>query len=631
MDSGWGSRFTTGALGAVLGIVGTMGGAATSGTSSGGPLPSAGLRPFASCEALRQWYVDRTISQVGAYGWGGRVYPMFRTAAPATGAVVDGESSTADSGVSSGTTGTNVQEAGVDEPDVAKTDGRIVVHLEQNRQIVVTDVTGVQPRELSSWRLPRMQYADDLLLVAGHVLVSGQGGGYGIPQESGRVMPGGFRQARTDLYDVDVTDPSHPTLVAHSSWSGTRLSMRQYGDTVRLVTSAGLPDLPFVQPRGGRLDEKQATARNRQVVRDSTIEDWLPSYAAQGRTTRALDCSQVFHPATADSATPGGTDTVGVYTMHPGDLATTSAVAVTGAGGDVYSSADRLYVWSSAWGGEPGWGGVEERALPRPMTTPRTTVHAFALDGDTTRYLASGTFAGTVRDRWSFDAHDGHLRVAVGWPHDNGILVLDEQGDRLAVVGQLRGLGRGEAVQSVRWFDDLAVLVTFRQMDPLYTVDVSDPTHPRALGALHLPGFSSYLHPIGGDHLLGLGTAATSRGESLGAKAAVFDIADPGNARELDSTGFGRDTWLAAADDPHAFTWVPTGEDSGTAITSLTRAGAMDERTTTTALDISSDGRISRRELPLVGGWQQRALPLGDGRVALVGDRVALVDVAPAG
>src|SRR4029079_11743868 len=161
--------------------------------------------------------------------------------------------------------------------------------------------------------------------------------------------------------------------------------------------------------------------------------------------------------------------------------------------------------WPDSSGADSGWGGV------RPTTAVRTQLHAFALEGDRTRYVASGVLNGSIRDRWSLDEHEGHLRVAVSWPSrtgvpgDNGIVVLDEQDGKLRQVGALRGLGVDEQIQSVRWFDDLAVLVTFRQMAPLYTVDLSEPARPRELGALKIPGFSAYLHPVGHDQLLGLG------------------------------------------------------------------------------------------------------------------------------
>ncbi len=220
-------------------------------------------------------------------------------------------------------------------------------------------------------------------------------------------------------------------------------------------------------------------------------------------------------------------------------------MAVTGAGSEVYSSADRLYVTSTDWPRGPialddNLDSTTSSDVVEPALKPRTNIHAFALEGDSTRYVASGVVDGTIRDRWSLDEHDGHLRVALAWrdrgfqTSENGVVVLDERNGRLEQVGELRGLGVGEEIQSVRWFDDLAVVVTFRQMDPLYTIDLSDPTQPRRLGALKIPGFSAYLHPIGGDRLLGLGSDATSDGQNLGAQAAVFDIGDATRARQVE-------------------------------------------------------------------------------------------------
>ncbi|MEO7351193.1 MAG: beta-propeller domain-containing protein, partial [Marmoricola sp.] len=250
------------------------------------------------------------------------------------------------------------------------------------------------------------------------------------------------------------------------------------------------------------------------------------------------------------------------------------------------------------------------------------------LDGGTTRYLASGSIDGTIRDRWSLDEYDGHLRVAVSWPdragstRENGVVVLDEHDGRLEQVGELRGLGRDEEIQSVRWFDDLAVLVTFRQMDPLYTIDLADPTHPRKLGELKIPGFSSYLHPIGGDRLLGLGTDATVKGRSLGAQAGVFDIGDSTHPRQLGKVTFGEESRLGASDDPHAFTWLP---GSNAAITSLESWSSEDSRLV--LLRVSTSGAVTTERLPSPGGWQPRALPLDGGRVALVGSHVRIVDL----
>ena len=600
---------------------------------------AAGLTPFDSCAELQSWYVDHTIDQVGPYGWGGRRWTTMRGSA---GAMEDSSSSaeapSASSGtgeaVANGSTGTNTQEAGVDEPDVAKTNGRIVVRLVENRRVVITDVRGESARELADLALPSDGYATGLLLVGDHVLVAGDHGGVEPMLEQKRgdltIAP---TPAGTELYDVDVSDPANPRLDSRTSWSGRQLSLRQYDDTVRLVTSTALPLLPFVQP-GAEMSADEAEQRNREIVRESTVQDWAPG----------LDCADVFHPRTWS-----GSETVSVATFRPGAVDAATQVAVTGAGSEVYSSADRLYVTATDWGGQV----VLDRPMASPETSPessefrpmpptRTHIHAFALEGSSTRYLASGDIGGTIKDRWSLDERDGHLRVAVAWPdrggaaRENGIVVLDERGDRLETVGELRGLGVEEQVESVRWFDDLAVIVTFRQTDPLYTIDLTDPTSPRRLGELKIPGFSAYLHPIGDDQLLGLGTDATTDGLTLGAQAAVFDIRDRSTARQVDKVTFG-DSSLGASEDPHAFTWLPAAD---AAITTLQSSG-MEPGTepgmepnvepsdgpAMVLLRVSPSGELSTEALPSPGGWEQRALPLAGGRVALTGSTVTIVDV----
>jgi uncharacterized secreted protein with C-terminal beta-propeller domain len=570
------------------------------------PARADGLVRFADCDALRTWYVDHTIHEVGPYGWGGQVVPMM--AEDMARSPEASTAGTADTAVSNGATGTNTQEADVDEPDVAKTNGRIVVRVQDGRRLVVTDVTGTEPRELADWQLPVTAYADSLLLVGDHVLLAA-----GANRPMGREGYFPLAASSTDVYDVDISDPAHPTLADQHTWSGQQLSMREYGDTVRLVTTIGLPQLRFVQPRPG-FSAGQAERRNKEIVRASRVEDWAPGLA----------CDEIYHPQTWS-----GPDTVAVWTFRPGTPATTSKVAVTGAGSEVYSSTDRLYVTSTDWRSRPMMLERPDSTVSSdrfgPLEPPRTHIHSFALDGDSTRYVASGTVNGTIRDRWSLDEHDGHLRVAVSWldrglaSRDNGIAVLDEHGSQLVQVGALHGLGVGEQIQSVRWFDDLAVLVTFRQTDPLYTVDVSDPTSPRELGELKIPGFSSYLHPIGDDRLLGLGTDATETGQQRGAQAAVFDIADTAHARQVGKLTFGTNSWLEAADDPHAFTWLPAAQ---AAITSV-QDGA---HSSMVLLRVLPDGSLSTRELGSVGGWGSRALPLPDGRVALVGHQVRIVD-----
>jgi uncharacterized secreted protein with C-terminal beta-propeller domain len=192
------------------------------------------------------------------------------------------------------------------------------------------------------------------------------------------------------------------------------------------------------------------------------------------------------------------------------------------------------------------------------------------------------------------------------------------------VVGSVDGLGRNEEIQSVRWFDDLAVLVTFRQTDPLYTVDLSAPRSPQVLGALKIRGFSSYLHPVGGDLVLGLGQDATRGGSTLGGQAATFDLSDLRSVTRLDTYGFGQETGVGAQ-DPRTFTYLP---EERLALTTVEDWGRG--RTRLLALQVGQDGSLTAARTWRLDRWsgpQVRTLPLGDGRVAIVDRDVRLANL----
>ena len=200
----------------------------------------------------------------------------------------------------------------------------------------------------------------------------------------------------------------------------------------------------------------------------------------------------------------------------------------------MYASSERLYVANRRWIDRNDFGAEDARGVT-------THIHRFDVSGsDGPAYEASGSVDGFLLNQFAMSEHEGYLRVAStdtpvwGWWRQDGtsvsrVDVLQRDGAELRLVGSVGGLGQGERIYAVRFIGDIGYVVTFRQIDPLYTVDLSDPSDPRVVGELKIPGYSAYLHPIGKNVLLGVGQDADELGRVLGTQVSVFDVSDLAN------------------------------------------------------------------------------------------------------
>jgi hypothetical protein len=591
---------------------------------------SAGLTFFDDCERLAEWYRAAALDQVTAYGLGGGHYGSLVTAAGAEEATVrDAAPGAPTDAVANGATGTNLQEAGVDEPDIAKTDGSRTYAV-AGRSLVVTDVTGPEPVELGRLELPARLRGAELLLVGDRVVLFSSGMGFwggGARVTVDHIYPAGA--ATTVMAVVDVGDPASMRLRAERQVDGGMIAAREHDGTVRLVVGSQ-PALPLVYPgprwdlpRPGRrevgvLTPREALAENRRIISEADAQAFLPQQRVDGSGREPLlDCSEVTHPDDAS-----GLGTISVLTFQPATPGTLAATGVSASGEQVYASTDRLYV--ATFSG--GWWSWQDGGKSSAHTT--TDVHAFDVTGRGTTYVASGAVPGYAPDRWSFSEHEGLLRVAATeqkrWRDvQSTVTVLAENGNRLEPVGSVGGMGPGEQIQSVRWFGDLAIVVTFEQTDPLYTVDLSDPTRPTVIGELKIPGFSAYLHPLGDDLLLGVGQDATSSGETTGSQASSFDLSDLAEPRRITALDLGRHTYSSVEDDARAFTYLPEQRLALVPVASWRTPGRLK------VVRVGEDGSLTvGGSLEVRDAYGLRALPLEDGRVAVIaGGRVSeLVD-----
>jgi uncharacterized secreted protein with C-terminal beta-propeller domain len=510
------------------------------------------LVAFRSCAELLAYAKARAAPFVSPYGVG---QPVGAKAPP--GVAVPAAGSTPQQGVDY--SGTNVQEAGVDEPDIVKTNGRTVFAVEGGR-LEAVGVGGGRPKLLDTLNLGT-GWSNELLLSGQHLLVLSRGGFWIQPLPAGpatMVLP---QPSSSTLTEVDVSDPAALKVVRKLRLDGAYVDARMVGSTVRVVSSSPMPiALPYARPSGGSPAALAAAqAKNRAVVASSRVAAWLPGYRLGKRAARPLvSCRHVRRPPTFSGL---GLLTVTTIDLAKG-LAPVDSTAVMTDARIVYASRRSLYLATEQWSARP---------LPAaPTLAPvgaTTQIHRFAIsDPEKTTYLGSGSVPGYLLSQWSLSELDGVLRVVStrtpawwgpGSASQSQVTTLRLKSGNLVQVGRLDGLGRGDRVYAVRMIGDTAYVVTFKQVDPLYTIDLRDPARPRLLGELDLPGYSSYLHPISGKLLLGIGQSVDRHAnEPAGTQVSLFDVSNPKRPTRLQHTTLGQG-WSSAESDHHAFLYWP--------------------------------------------------------------------------
>lgn len=630
---------------------------------------SIGLHAFAGCDPLLDYFhaeAIATLEQYALLGGGGDDIDIAIGGAPQESPTLDrGDAAGGEDADGPAFSNTNVQEPGIDEPDVVKTDGRHLYSV-RNGYLLIHDAADL--RELSRTALPGQ--GGSLLVEGDRALVLGEI--WGAPVEDFTEADAVRRDngGKVVLSVFDLTDREAPVLVRRSYIEGWLVAARLAGGTARVVVQSNPAELLAyddrfaglepggsggqtpqpVDPEGGssagggsdgsagdedapegggaeppaerpgpaepavpaeqmgqipqaQVAEDDWMAPWRAAIGATTIEDWLPlAFEVAGETRRierVVACDRVHRPG--ERAGFGLTSVISIDLARP-EAARNDPAVVTGAG-VVYAGPAGLYVATPnhaglfravagrgdvAVGGEavdidepapdggedmPEGDGMGSRGMALRVADDdreATQIHRFDIADPAApaRYEASGRVHGTPLNAFSLSEHAAHLRIATterpldGGETVNHLFVLgqttDADGDAtLAITGQITDLAPTEQIYAARFAGERGFLVTFRQVDPLFTLDLSDPTRPAVVGELKVPGFSTYLHPLGADHLIGLGQAADEDGRVTGMQLSLFDVTDFAHPALAHALPLG-DGWSDALYDHHAFTyWAP--------------------------------------------------------------------------
>lgn len=393
---------------------------------------------------------------------------IARTAAPAFDQVE--AEKTSSGSFDAGYSETNVQVEGIDEADIVKTDGKNI-YIAANRTVYIVSADGSDMMILSKVALDddrsiREMYSDGSRLVIIGQKYNRTDDVYIMDGEklaSSSLIYPYYNRSMVFISVYSLENPAEPEMIRELEIEGNLSTSRKNGDYLYVIANkymygvdagtAGAEDLMPLY-RDGENTELAPVGIDK-VICPPIVR--YPSYA----TIAALDLANPDEAASIES--------------------------ILGAADRLYMNAGSLYLTRTDYinGGQ------------------KTAITRFGIDGTKIGYSASGAVPGDMQDQFWMDEQDGYLRIATtDTANGSNLFILDES---LNPVGQITGIAKGEQIYSVRFIGDAGYIVTFRTIDPLFAIDLSDPQNPVIKGELKIPGFSEYLHPVGENLLLGIG------------------------------------------------------------------------------------------------------------------------------
>ena len=495
---------------------------------------------------------------------------------------------------------TNVQVTGVDEADIVETDGQFLYTISDNEIVIIRAATATSEAVVVS----RMQLADTpvaMFLQGSRLTVISSRNTYlPVIDFLGGSMLRPFRSSthQTVVSVLDISNRTAPALVQETIVDGTYQAARAVGDQVYLVVNnygtAYVPALgmiwlpgtdPVISPvtridnitvGSGDVLRIAAPSQYRYQTRDEylqSVADLLygtqtddglspPSVwrrAADGET--GLQSLGWLAGSTEEIPMDGGQTTTVLQfdakESNPGPVSNLTVPSRGYGGVTVYSTQNSMYLvmQESTSTQDPSTGGFTYQTGSR--------IHKIGLTENGLVAEGEGFVKGYVHDQFSLDEHNGFLRIVTNdshWPSSaNELYVLEDRGDTLNIVGSIEDIAPNERIYSSRFDGDRGWIVTFRQVDPIFSFDLSDPRNPHITGELKIPGFSDYMQLIDQNHLLAIGRNATPEGRVQEVHVSLFDISDMANPvllhrYSLDSAAYG---YSVASSDHLAFNYMP--------------------------------------------------------------------------
>lgn len=436
---------------------------------------------------------------------------------------------------------TNTQVAGIDEADIVETDGNFVYAI-LGDELLIVDMANLDEPVLAS--AMKLSFGVSEMYLIGDRLLLVNRGAYG---------------SKGILLTLDVTNREDPVIVSRVEVEGRIIDTRAIGEEVTFVVDATVRSL---QPESQRIEalstdgnvatelwRYESLAEFTARVRGQIVHDSMPTmsiYDAVGNlveTRQLVAVGQIYRP---ESGTPMRLTAVGVLDASAGATAADADVASVGIMGSqleqIYMSTSGVFVLDNP----------EFVERPGGVRSQETRIlffagHSGGTSDDALRLVSAGSVRGTILNQFALDEFDGRLRIATtervyggAWSWqllrtENHLFVLEDQDEQLNIVGSMEHLAPTTTIRSVRFMGEMAYFSTYRDFDPLLSVDLSNPASPQLRGVLVVPGFANYLHPIGDDFLIAFGRDDDATAGQQGApQVSLFYVGDPDNPRLAD-------------------------------------------------------------------------------------------------
>ncbi len=398
---------------------------------------------------------------------------------------------------------TNTQVAGVDESDIIKTDG-VCLYTVKDNKVYITDIRGGELSPLAVLDPTRGEQMGDvqeiyveedrLIVIASvyesHLVEYDREETMALREKP---MAQVVNDAATVLYTYDTSEKTAPRLLGTIRQDGEYRDSRKIGDMVYLFS--------WENGLGARLE----------TTKEEDLE-WLPTVNGTYISADHIYLSEKGYNALLVSS---------LDIKHPGRVLDEIMILCDD---EIYLTAQSLYLYNGAYMGDAGW---------------VTQIARFALEDGVLNAVGAAMVEGTIKDTFAINEYGESFRVLTTCQRmddgtvDNTLTLFDLE---LQKKGTLTGIAPGETIYSARFFENMAYFVTYRNVDPLFAVDLSEESQPKILGELELTGYSEYLHLWGEDKLLGIGFETDPQsGKRLGIKMSMFDLSDPAGLKVLDS------------------------------------------------------------------------------------------------